>query len=149
MSSETWSFPSFIKCSCISALRVSYNRMESSLPKHEDVQGAAQGLMRLQDVYGLQVEGLARGHFQRTSSGNVIDIYKPEVSTPLSGDDCFLVGKVGHVKSLCKQGAKCLVSSCLPIHLFLLNDFSFLTSFNFPIFLLGKGANHSFQCRIA
>ncbi|XP_072546874.1 prolyl 4-hydroxylase subunit alpha-3 isoform X2 [Salminus brasiliensis] len=80
----------------LQALRVTYSRMESSLPKLEDLQGAAQGLMRLQDVYSLQVEGLVRGHFQKISNGNTIDIYKPPVSNPLSGDDCFLVGKVAY-----------------------------------------------------
>lgn len=65
--------------------------MEGSLPKLEDLQGAAQGLMRLQDVYDLRVEGLVQGHF---TNGNAVDIYKPPVSDTLSGDDCFLVGKV-------------------------------------------------------
>ncbi|KAI4887264.1 hypothetical protein NFI96_021659 [Prochilodus magdalenae] len=80
----------------LQALRVSYSQMESRLPKLEDLQGAAHGLMRLQDVYALQVEGLVRGHFQKISNGNTVDIYKPPVSTPLSGDDCFLVGKVAY-----------------------------------------------------
>lgn len=70
--------------------------MEGSLPMLEDVQGAAQGLMRLQDVYDLHVEGLVRGHFQQITNGDAVDIYKPPVSDTLSGDDCFLVGKVGH-----------------------------------------------------
>uniref|UniRef100_A0A8C8DCG2 procollagen-proline 4-dioxygenase n=1 Tax=Oncorhynchus tshawytscha TaxID=74940 RepID=A0A8C8DCG2_ONCTS len=69
---------------------------EGSLPKLEDLQGAAKGLMRLQDVYALQVGGLVRGHFQRITDGNPIDIYSPTVSVPLSGDDCFLVGKVAY-----------------------------------------------------
>lgn len=68
--------------------------MEGSLPKLEDLQGAAQGLMRLQDVYDLRVEGLVQGHFQQITNGNAVDIYKPPVSDTLSGDDCFLVGKV-------------------------------------------------------
>ena len=64
------------------------------MPKLEDLYGAARGLMRLQDVYDLQVGGLVRGHFQRGTNGNPINIYSPPVSIPLSGDDCFLVGKV-------------------------------------------------------
>ncbi|KAL6470889.1 hypothetical protein MHYP_G00195390 [Metynnis hypsauchen] len=80
----------------LQALRVGYRQLESSLPKLEDLQGAAQGLMRLQDVYALQVDGLVRGHFQRISNGNTVDIYQPPVSTPLSGDDCFIVGKVAY-----------------------------------------------------
>ncbi|XP_041919759.1 prolyl 4-hydroxylase subunit alpha-3 [Alosa sapidissima] len=79
------------------ALRSGYRNVEGSLPKQEDIQGAAQGLMRLQDVYALHVEGLVRGHFQRlTNQGNTVDIYRPRVSIPLSGDDCFLVGKVAY-----------------------------------------------------
>ncbi|XP_063060565.1 prolyl 4-hydroxylase subunit alpha-3 [Engraulis encrasicolus] len=81
----------------IQALRSGYGSVEGSLPKHEDVQGAAQGLMRLQDVYALRLEGLVRGHFQRlTNHGNAVDIYRPPVSVRLSGDDCFLVGKVAY-----------------------------------------------------
>lgn len=68
--------------------------MEGSLPKLEDLQGAARGLMRLQDVYDLRVEGLVRGLFQQITNGNAVDFYKPSVSGNLSGDDCFLVGKV-------------------------------------------------------
>ncbi|KAM7399106.1 hypothetical protein PAMP_018398 [Pampus punctatissimus] len=78
------------------ALRSSYEEEEANLPKLEDLQGAAQGLMRLQDVYALQVESLARGRFQRVTNGKPIDICIPAVSVPLSGDDCFLVGKVAY-----------------------------------------------------
>ncbi|XP_046718128.1 prolyl 4-hydroxylase subunit alpha-3 isoform X2 [Silurus meridionalis] len=80
----------------LKALRSSYETIESSLPKLEDVHGAAQGLMRLQDVYALQVQGMVKGHFQQISNGNILEIYKPSVSIPLSGDDCFLVGKVAY-----------------------------------------------------
>ncbi|XP_049919257.1 C2 domain-containing protein 3-like [Epinephelus moara] len=75
------------------ALRSSYEEEEADLPKLEDLQGAAKGLMRLQDVYALQVASLVRGRFQRVTNGKPIDIYLPTVSVPLSGDDCFLVGK--------------------------------------------------------
>uniref|UniRef100_A0A4W5NGL7 Uncharacterized protein n=1 Tax=Hucho hucho TaxID=62062 RepID=A0A4W5NGL7_9TELE len=80
------------------AFRSGYEEVEKegSLPKLEDLQGAAKGLMRLQDVYALQVGGLVRGHFQRITDGKPIDIYSPTVSVPLSGDDCFLVGKVAY-----------------------------------------------------
>ncbi|XP_043115248.1 prolyl 4-hydroxylase subunit alpha-3 isoform X3 [Puntigrus tetrazona] len=80
----------------IDALREGYRRMEGSLPKLEDLRGAAQGLMRLQDVYDLYVEGLVRGRFQQVTNGNAVDIYTPPVSDSLSGDDCFLVGKVAY-----------------------------------------------------
>lgn len=76
------------------ALRSSYEEQEADLPKLEDLQGAAKGLMRLQDVYALQVASLTRGRFQRVTDGEAVDIYLPSVSVPLSGDDCFLVGKV-------------------------------------------------------
>lgn len=82
------------------ALRGSYKRIEDSLPKLEDLHGAAQGLMRLQDVYALQVGGMVKGHFQQNINGKTVDVYKPSVRISLSGDDCFLVGKVGHLKSL-------------------------------------------------
>ncbi|KAG7239918.1 hypothetical protein INR49_028160, partial [Caranx melampygus] len=78
------------------ALRSSYEEDEANLPKLEDVQGAARGLMRLQDVYALQVRSLVRGRFQRVTHGKPIDIYMPAVSVPLSGDDCFMVGKVAY-----------------------------------------------------
>ncbi|KAK1900089.1 Prolyl 4-hydroxylase subunit alpha-3 [Dissostichus eleginoides] len=74
----------------------SYEKEEADLPKLEDLQGAAKGLMRLQDVYVLQVASLVRGLFQRVTEGQPIDIYRPAVSVPLSGDDCFLGGKVAY-----------------------------------------------------
>uniref|UniRef100_A0A3P8UCA2 Prolyl 4-hydroxylase subunit alpha-3 n=1 Tax=Amphiprion percula TaxID=161767 RepID=A0A3P8UCA2_AMPPE len=77
-------------------LRSSYEEEEPELPKLEDLQGAAKGLMRLQDVYALQVSSLARGRFQRVADGEAVDVYMPAVSIPLSGDDCFLVGKVAY-----------------------------------------------------
>ncbi|XP_051254377.1 prolyl 4-hydroxylase subunit alpha-3 [Dicentrarchus labrax] len=78
------------------ALRSSYEEEEADLPKLEDLQGAAKGLMRLQDVYALQVASLVRGRFQRVTNGKPIDIYLPTVSVPLCDDDCFLVGKVAY-----------------------------------------------------
>lgn len=86
---------------CILALKGSYEKLERSLPKLEDLQGAAQGLMRIQDMYALQVEGMVKGYFQQISNGTRVDIYKPSVCIPLSGDDCFLVGK-----------AHCKIFSC-------------------------------------
>ncbi|KAM6987961.1 prolyl 4-hydroxylase subunit alpha-3 isoform 2-T2 [Tautogolabrus adspersus] len=78
------------------ALRSSYEEEEAGLPQLEDLQGAAKGLMRLQDVYALQVASLVKGRFQRVTDGVTIDIYLPAVSVLLSGDDCFLVGKVAY-----------------------------------------------------
>ncbi|XP_056904644.1 prolyl 4-hydroxylase subunit alpha-3 isoform X2 [Takifugu flavidus] len=78
------------------ALRSGYEKEEADLPNLEDLQGAAKGLMRLQDVYSLQVPGLVRGRFQRVTNGRSVDIHLPAVSVQLSGDDCFLVGKVAY-----------------------------------------------------
>ncbi|XP_028320446.1 prolyl 4-hydroxylase subunit alpha-3 isoform X4 [Gouania willdenowi] len=80
----------------IEALRSAYTDQEANLPNMEDVQGAAKGLMRLQDVYGLSVSGLVKGHFQKVTDGESVDVYRPAVSARLSGDDCFLVGKVAY-----------------------------------------------------
>nr|XP_043887301.1 prolyl 4-hydroxylase subunit alpha-3 isoform X1 [Solea senegalensis] len=78
------------------ALRSSYEEEDAELPKLEDLQGAAQALMRLQDVYALRVASLVKGHFQTVTNGKPTDIFTPAVSVPLSGDDCFLVGKVAY-----------------------------------------------------
>ncbi|KAF6724905.1 Prolyl 4-hydroxylase subunit alpha-3 [Oryzias melastigma] len=80
----------------LQALRSGYEEEEADLPKMEDLQGAAKGLMRLQDVYALQVSSLVRGLFRRVADGKATDVYMPVVSTLLSGDDCFLVGKVAY-----------------------------------------------------
>ncbi|XP_013880673.1 prolyl 4-hydroxylase subunit alpha-3 [Austrofundulus limnaeus] len=77
-------------------LRFGYEEEEADLPKAEDLQGAARGLMRLQDVYALQVSGLSRGRFQRITNGEVMNVCLPDVSVSLSGDDCFMVGKVAY-----------------------------------------------------
>ncbi|XP_072320555.1 prolyl 4-hydroxylase subunit alpha-3 isoform X2 [Eucyclogobius newberryi] len=78
------------------ALRSSYEKEGLFLPKLEDLQGAVRGLLRLQDVYSLQVSGLVRGHFLTAANGGTSQIYEPLVSVPLSGDDCFMVGKVAY-----------------------------------------------------
>ncbi|XP_075892550.1 prolyl 4-hydroxylase subunit alpha-3 isoform X2 [Nelusetta ayraudi] len=80
----------------LQALRSGYEEEEADLPKLEDLQGAARGLMRLQDVYALQVGSLAKGRFQRVADGKPTDVCLPTVSIPLSGDDCFQVGKVAY-----------------------------------------------------
>ncbi|KAK1899414.1 Prolyl 4-hydroxylase subunit alpha-3 [Dissostichus eleginoides] len=70
-------------------LRSSYEKKEADLPKLEDLQGGRQGADEA-------VASLVRGLFQRVTEGQPIDIYRPAVSVPLSGDDCFLVGKVAY-----------------------------------------------------
>lgn len=86
---------------CCPALRSGYEEEEANLPKLEDLQGAAKGLMRLQDVYALQVGSLAKGRFQRVADGKPTDVCLPTVSIPLSGDDCFQVGKVQTISCCC------------------------------------------------
>ncbi|XP_006628156.3 prolyl 4-hydroxylase subunit alpha-3 isoform X1 [Lepisosteus oculatus] len=78
------------------AFKSGFEKEEGRLPNFEDLEGAAKGLMRLQDVYSLRVEGLANGLFQRVTAGQTMDIYRPAVIVPLSGDDCFQVGKVAY-----------------------------------------------------
>ncbi|KAM4567186.1 prolyl 4-hydroxylase subunit alpha-3 [Odontesthes bonariensis] len=78
------------------AFRSSYEEEKADLPKVEDLQGAANGLMRLQDVYSLQVSSLVSGRFQRVTDGEAMDVCMPAVSVSLTGDDCFLVGKVAY-----------------------------------------------------
>ncbi|TRY89413.1 hypothetical protein DNTS_010815, partial [Danionella cerebrum] len=78
------------------ALREGYGKMEGSLPRLEDLQGAAQGLMRLQDVYDLRIDRFVQGLFQQITHGSPVDFYNPPVFDSLSGDDCFFVGKVAY-----------------------------------------------------
>ncbi|XP_039600216.1 prolyl 4-hydroxylase subunit alpha-3 [Polypterus senegalus] len=80
----------------IQDFKASYEKEDHNLPKFEDLQGAAQALMRLQDVYALSVNGLANGRFQRFSFSEAVDIIKLNVSTSLSADDCYHVGKVAY-----------------------------------------------------
>ncbi|XP_064414096.1 prolyl 4-hydroxylase subunit alpha-3 isoform X2 [Latimeria chalumnae] len=81
----------------ILALKNGYEQVERKLPQFEDLEGAAKGLMRLQDVYALSVKGLVRGQFQRvTRSSEVSDIYSPPLPFTLSADDCFQIGKVAY-----------------------------------------------------
>lgn len=90
---------------CCPALRSGYEEEEADLPKLEDLEGAAKALMRLQDVYALQVGSLAKGRFQRVADGKPTDVCLPTVSIPLSGDDCFQVGKVR--KAMCVVFSQC------------------------------------------
>ncbi|XP_060255999.1 prolyl 4-hydroxylase subunit alpha-3 isoform X1 [Ovis aries] len=80
----------------IRALKDGYERVEQDLPAFEDLEGAARALMRLQDVYMLNVKGLARGVFQRVTGSAVTDLYSPRRLFSLTGDDCFQVGKVAY-----------------------------------------------------
>ncbi|XP_061485630.1 prolyl 4-hydroxylase subunit alpha-3 isoform X2 [Rhineura floridana] len=78
------------------ALKNGYQRLEENLPIFEDLEGAAQAVMRLQDVYSLSVKGLAKGKFQRISNIPLPEIYKPSQDFSLSADDCFHIGKVAY-----------------------------------------------------
>ncbi|NXF84939.1 P4HA3 hydroxylase, partial [Eubucco bourcierii] len=77
------------------ALQEGFQEVEEELPGAEDLAGAAQALMRLQDVYGLSVEGMAKGSFQPAASG-CLPLYSPGHRAALSADDCFYVGKVAY-----------------------------------------------------
>lgn len=79
---------------CPAALKDGYEKVEQDLPAFEDLEGAARALMRLQDVYMLNVKGLARGVFQRVAGSAVTDLYSPTRLFALTADDCFQVGKV-------------------------------------------------------
>uniref|UniRef100_A0A2K6ENN6 Prolyl 4-hydroxylase subunit alpha 3 n=1 Tax=Propithecus coquereli TaxID=379532 RepID=A0A2K6ENN6_PROCO len=80
----------------IRALKDGYEKVEQDLPAFEDLEGAARALMRLQDVYMLNVKGLARGVFQRVTGSAVTDLYSPRRLFSLTADDCFQVGKVAY-----------------------------------------------------
>ncbi|NWW72182.1 P4HA3 hydroxylase, partial [Climacteris rufus] len=77
------------------ALHAGLREVEQELPGAEDLAGAAQALMRLQDVYGLSVKGLASGVFQRAGAAQP-PLYSPGRRVCLSADDCFHVGKVAY-----------------------------------------------------
>ncbi|XP_021098947.1 prolyl 4-hydroxylase subunit alpha-3 isoform X3 [Heterocephalus glaber] len=81
----------------IQALKDGYEKVEQELPAFEDLEGAARALMRLQDVYMLNVKGLAQGVFQRVTGSAVTDLYSPRQLFSLTADDCFQVGKAGNV----------------------------------------------------
>ncbi|XP_065535020.1 prolyl 4-hydroxylase subunit alpha-3 isoform X2 [Lathamus discolor] len=77
------------------ALHDGFQEVEQELPGAEDLDGAARALMRLQDVYGLSVKGLANGVFQRAGAARP-PLYSPGRRVALSADDCFHVGKVAY-----------------------------------------------------
>nr|XP_042135627.1 prolyl 4-hydroxylase subunit alpha-3 isoform X2 [Peromyscus maniculatus bairdii] len=75
----------------IRALKDGYEKVEQDLPVFEDLEGAARALMRLQDVYMLNVKGLAQGVFQRVTGSSITDLYSPRQLFSLTADDCFQV----------------------------------------------------------
>ncbi|NXP77309.1 P4HA3 hydroxylase, partial [Ramphastos sulfuratus] len=77
------------------ALQEGFQEVEGELPGAEDLAGAARALMRLQDVYRLSVEGMAKGSFQPAASGYP-PLYSPGHHAALSADDCFHMGKVAY-----------------------------------------------------
>ncbi|XP_035426298.1 prolyl 4-hydroxylase subunit alpha-3 [Cygnus atratus] len=77
------------------ALHDGFKEVQQELPGAEDLDGAARALMRLQDVYGLSVKGMANGVFQPTGTGRP-PLYSPGRRVALSADDCFHVGKVAY-----------------------------------------------------
>ncbi|XP_056416263.1 prolyl 4-hydroxylase subunit alpha-3 isoform X2 [Hyla sarda] len=80
----------------IRVLKDGYEKVEKNLPVLEDVTGAAKALMRLQDVYSLNVKGLSKGVFQSGPSAQLSVLYKPNQVSIMSADDCFHIGKVAY-----------------------------------------------------
>ncbi|KAM4701356.1 prolyl 4-hydroxylase subunit alpha-3 [Discoglossus pictus] len=80
----------------LQALRSGYEKVDKNLPVFEDVEGAARALMRLQDVYSLNVKGLVKGVFQRGGSSDLRLLYSPAQLSTMSADDCFHIGKTAY-----------------------------------------------------
>ncbi|XP_018429612.1 PREDICTED: prolyl 4-hydroxylase subunit alpha-3, partial [Nanorana parkeri] len=80
----------------IKVLKDGYEKMERHLPILEDVEGAAKALMRLQDVYSLNVKDLAKGVFQSGPDSHYNFQYRPDRVCTMSADDCFHIGKVAY-----------------------------------------------------
>ncbi|XP_044146779.1 prolyl 4-hydroxylase subunit alpha-3 [Bufo gargarizans] len=80
----------------IRELKDGYEKMEKNLPVPEDVEGAAKALMRLQDVYSLNVKGLTQGVFQSGPILHLRVLHKLDQVSSMSADDCFHIGKVAY-----------------------------------------------------
>ncbi|XP_053312613.1 prolyl 4-hydroxylase subunit alpha-3 [Spea bombifrons] len=80
----------------LKGLKDGYEKVEQNLPIFEDVEGAAKALMRLQDVYSLNVKGLAKGKLQRSASPGPVLHYDPSTMSAMTADDCFQIGKVAY-----------------------------------------------------
>ncbi|XP_075054591.1 prolyl 4-hydroxylase subunit alpha-3 [Mixophyes fleayi] len=80
----------------IRVLKDGYEKVERELPILEDVEGAARALMRLQDVYALNVKGLAKGIFQTGPSSHLNLLYRAAQASTMTADDCFHIGKVAY-----------------------------------------------------
>uniref|UniRef100_A0A4W3KD33 Prolyl 4-hydroxylase subunit alpha-3 n=1 Tax=Callorhinchus milii TaxID=7868 RepID=A0A4W3KD33_CALMI len=80
------------------AFKDDYEKIEEKLPKAEDLEGAARGLMRLQDVYDLSTKGLVKGQFLQATRDGVSTVYRPSISITLSADDSFQIGKIAYDK---------------------------------------------------
>ncbi|XP_073517347.1 prolyl 4-hydroxylase subunit alpha-3 isoform X2 [Phyllobates terribilis] len=80
----------------IRVLKDGYEKVEKKLPEVKDVEGAAKALMRLQDVYSLNVKGLTQGVFQSGPSSHLSLLYKPDQVYSMSADDCFHIGKIAY-----------------------------------------------------
>ncbi|XP_043929332.1 prolyl 4-hydroxylase subunit alpha-3 isoform X2 [Protopterus annectens] len=80
----------------VEALKNNYEKLKWQLPTFEDLEGAAKGLMRLQDVYSLNIKALVNGQFQRHAGNKAQVIYSPANPLTLSADDCFHIGKTAY-----------------------------------------------------
>ena len=61
-------------------------RLGSVIPREEDLHGAAQALIRLQDVYELDIRDLSKGDLGRNRQRQV-------TKARLSAQDCLFMGK--------------------------------------------------------
>ncbi|XP_063301046.1 prolyl 4-hydroxylase subunit alpha-3 [Pelobates fuscus] len=80
----------------IQALKDGYEKVAKDLPIFEDVEGAARALMRLQDVYSLNVQRMVKGKLQRDARTELSLLYNPPMPSIMSADDCFHIGKVAY-----------------------------------------------------
>lgn len=109
----------------LTALKDGYEKVEQDLPAFEDLEGAARALMRLQDVYMLNVKGLAQGVFQRVTGSAVTDLYSPRRLFSLTADDCFQVGKV----TIFRERANCSALISQGWNNYILIAFTYFQSF--------------------
>ncbi|KAG8430289.1 hypothetical protein GDO86_018048, partial [Hymenochirus boettgeri] len=80
----------------IQEMKDGYENLRKELPIIKDVEGAAKALMRLQDVYSLNVHGMVKGMFHGKSSPDGNHLYGAPHLPTMSADDCFQIGKVAY-----------------------------------------------------
>lgn len=73
--------------------------LQVKYPDDEDLEGAAIGLIRLQDTYHLKTADLANGYVGDESIGKELSAY-----------DCFDIGRAAYNQKVGKAGNKCAVN---------------------------------------